>query len=307
MESDQGPWAEFVVDGGAKDGIDASALASLLSSLARAARCVAADLLHRPVSAGRIGNQERDIAKILVSGISNSSVHIQLSAPKLGSGVQLELEGGDLNSVTADEVMETLQSDLASTSPVPGMSKERRAAVADVLHNSRRLGNELRMTSKQSRAKGHSFTTVQLSNRVDKGKQANSSGVLFGVTYMVDVEPGKARLRLRTFEGESFRCDVPSALIRRLPPIVGKPIEVRFEQKAASRGVPRNVARSLRLLDESEVGAYPVPKRWRQLAAQHRIDFDCIPEETDLIRACFESEDEMDQFREFLQQMRQAN
>ncbi len=273
-------------------------------NLNRAARQVAADLLRRPAGTGRMNKEERTLAALKVVEITNSSVHIALSPPEPASGIQLELTNRESKPVDPLDVVAALQSDLAGEKSKVGMSTERRSAIDAVLRSSQRLGSSLRMSSQSQVKAGRTFLEVDLSASKGSNPDEASQGITYGVAHMVDIEPGNSRLRVRTYEGESLLIHAPSRFVKELPGVLGKPIEARFEETSRAAADHKRTLKSVRLLEQEEIGEIPVPRRWRQLAAQHGISLSCVPNHPELIRGHFESEEEIDDFIEFLESMR---
>lgn len=302
QENKESAWAEYVIEGTAGDGVSARDLAALLENLTVAARHVAADLLGQSVTTGPLKSQDRALSDIRVKEINKGSVRILLAPPRDFGGVQLQLLGGDDRPVTADEVVRTLQQSLSAFNPDDAaLSPGRRTAMADVIRASMRLGSDAHMTTSNGRQRTRMNIPLMTQSSSSVEKQ---SRIAYGLAFMVDIEPGSSRMRIRTYDHQSIRLDVPASLRKRLDEVIGKPVEVRFDEYMRTTSLPRRVVRGLRILSEAEYGRAPVPPRWLRLAAEMEISLDSPPLEPKVDESRFESQEECEEFLDFLASLR---
>jgi hypothetical protein len=125
-----------------------------------------------------------------------------------------------------------------------------------------------------------------------------------GHAYMVDVEPGKQRVRLKLTEGRDLTVDFDeNRPADEIAAALDRPIEIEVEEEVSGDVPARRIARSLTLLPLASADVAP-PKSLAELMAEQHMPEE-RPDYTVLASKVWSTEEEFREFEEHLKEIRQ--
>ena len=120
---------------------------------------------------------------------------------------------------------------------------------------------------------------------------------------MVDVEPGRPRIRLKLPDGRDVTLDVDEQLLAQISTALDRVVEVDIEEGLEGTFIASRVARGLSVLPTSGPGSDKPSKSIDQLVKEQNLPEE-RPDYRALASAIWETEQEVAEFQEQLAAMR---
>jgi len=128
---------------------------------------------------------------------------------------------------------------------------------------------------------------------------------VIGHAYMVDVEPGKQRVRLKLTDGRDLTLDIAAREGELdMTKVLDRPVEVEVEEEMMGDASARRVATEISVLS-SFPGAAAAPKSLVELMREQHLPKD-RPDYRELATAVWQTKAELDEFEQFLRASRAA-
>jgi hypothetical protein len=128
---------------------------------------------------------------------------------------------------------------------------------------------------------------------------------LSGHAYMVDVEPGRQRLRVKLPDGRDMTLDVQEDLASELAAAVDRAIELQVEEEVEGSIPTSRVARGLTILPSSGPKSDQPPKSIQELEREQNLSGE-RPDYVSLASAVWETEAEVAGFERYVREIRRA-
>jgi len=122
---------------------------------------------------------------------------------------------------------------------------------------------------------------------------------------MVDVEPGRQRLRIKLPDGRDVTLDVDDEVAAKLGPILDRIIEIEIDEEMEGDVTARRVARGVDILPSSGPGSDLPPKTVEDLEREQELPAK-RPDYVALASAIWRTEKELTEFEEHLREIRHA-
>ena len=308
------PWFEFRVEDTDGLGVEASKLSKLLQDLSSAFYAISrARLGHESARPGRRTSEEEALAAIRIIRVQPGSTIIEAEPPITGLQGQLELD----SPTTAEDIL----FDFAlETQRLSGRQKSAfgrpdvRRRVQAVLKDAGEIG---RFTEIVIRPRG-SRIPVSLENNELRVRVATEGANeiaaetsrqprqrrLSGHAYMVDVEPGRTRIRLKLPDGRDLTLEADPELTPSLRGAVDRVVEIEAVEELEGDQVASRTAVNMTLLPSSAFGSDKPPKPIEELAEEQGLTGQ-RPDYEALASAVWETEEQVAEFTEFLRHVRQ--
>jgi hypothetical protein len=302
------PWLVFKVEDTHEEGVEPVKLARLLDELSSAMYAFARHRLS--ISASRPGpksNREDAVAGVRVLRVEPGSTVIEFLPPK--QGIQGQLFDAD---VTPDDVAEDLANEIEGiTSGRPAVEGrwELRRRVRAVLEQAAEIGERGRVThhpvSKHGNAVSRSttFDTRELPAEHTPSRMKRRAQ-LVGHAYMVDVEPGRHRMRLKLPDGRDLTLDVDEELASVIPAALNMPVQVQVEEEMEGATAVSRIVDSITVLESPELVDTP-PKSVEQL--ERELALPSVPDYVAISSEIWPTQDNLDEFLDYLRESRRSS
>ncbi len=314
-ETETRPWFEFRIEETEGRGVEAAKLSKLLQDISSAFYAIARARLGK--DAGRPGRHTADedaLAAIRIVRILPGSAVIEADPP--AAGLQPQLDFADQSTsedILFDFALEAQRIDKGERSAFQRPDVRRRLQA--VLRDAREIG---RSTEVVVRPRGPK-RPAQLENnelRVRMTLEADQQAVyevqrqprrrrLSGHAYMVDVEPGRLRVRLKLPDGRDLTLDADPNLTPLLKGAVDRVVQIEAVEEMEGDQVASRLAVNMAILPSSGAGSEKPPKSIDELAREQNLA-DIHPDYQALTTAVWENQDQISEFGEYLQQVRQT-
>lgn len=305
--SESDAWLSFRISNLSEKNADARALANLLTSVADAVRTAARVRLGLPEKrAGRLSSAERHLAAIRVVAVHPGSVVVELEEPP-----PVAIEQGllfDPSRLTADLVISDLMNEFASLRkpPVAGVTSlpVRRAAIR-LARRASAIGGTATMSH---RVPGEAPTdvTMDVSEPFDEDEPARSEHTLtlFGHAYMLDVEQGRERIRVKLPSQLDVTMSLGEGFERHPEEILDQPVQVTvLETREGTQVVDRKVL-DIQRLDLGDNGPERPPRSIRELAEERGLIPGRPPPYAALARNVWPEESDFEELQVYLRSVR---
>jgi len=301
------PWLEFRIEETEGTGVDVRALSRLLSDLSSAFYEIARSKLGRSGRPGPRAQDEDALAAIRILEIEPGSAIIRAAPPPSENlpGRLFPTEPTP-DEVALDFVREVQR--IAAHEPGADRTAVRRR-VQSVVRDASAIGRSAELVfrpvspraeePREFRARIRMAEAEQLVAVVPKTVQSRR---LSGHAYMVDVEPGKWRVRLKLPDGRDVTLDVAEELAAAVGGALDKPVEIESIEEREGDAVSRRLAVGLSLLPPA-VGTDQPPKSVRELEMEQGLSIE-RPDYVMLATRVWETEDDVEGFGEYLRQVR---
>ncbi len=308
--AEQDPWLGIRITEMPDTGIDSRALSALLSQFADAMILAARwKLGERRPRRGPPSASERKLATIRVRSVVPGSLNIAYLEPPAVDPSVLLLPGMEPSGVTPDDVATVVldEFDLVARSEEvePGKEPLRRAArrfldsaskvgdVCEFVHNS--ATGPVRRTRIQ-------INQIESEPRVSVERPVR----LFGHAYMVDVEPGRWRLRVRTPSEAEYTMDVAEDAKDSLPEVLDRLVRIDATERLVKGFVVGRRVDHMELLPVAEHGPERPPRSLSELAAVQGLLRAPVPDYAAMASSIWESEADVVAFVQYLSETRRA-
>ena len=314
-KQEQRPWFEMRIEDTDGLGVEASKLAKLLQDLSSAFYAIARAKLG--TEAGRPGRRsagEDSLAAIRIVRVSPGSTIIEADPPAAGLQAPFIdfLDQPTAEDVLCDFALEAQRVDRRQRSAFSNRPEVRRrvqAALRDASEIGRTTEVIVRPRGPRRPTIGEEFRVRMEAPPVMEAAEVSElkprTHRMTGRAFMVDVEPGRERVRLKLPDGRDLTLDAEPELSERLKAAVGQAVEIEAVELLEGDQVASRTAVTLRLLPSSGNGSDIPPKSVEALAREQGLTGD-VPDYAALARAVWTSEDEIAAFNEYRKQARLA-
>ena len=307
-------WFEFRIEDTEGLGVEIEKLTHVLQDLSSAFHAIALAKLGRPSRRGRRASDEQILSSIRILSVSMSSAVIEAGPPAIGAQTRLAPFGP---GPTADEVafdlleeMRRLDTRERSRYTQPNVRRQVQNLIksagevgrtAEAIHRPRQPIGDI-LPGGEARAK------LSTGVKVIDVTQAVSHPLtrrIAGHAYMVDVEPGRQRLRVKLPDGRDLTLDASAEIAAQMKDAIDQVVEIESIEEMIGDVVSSRTATRLRVLPSSGDGSDKPPKSIQQLAQEQGMP-ELRPDYGALASAIWESEEDLVEFDEYLRQLRGA-
>jgi hypothetical protein len=312
-EQDNRPWFEFRIEDTEGLGVEASKLSKLLQDLSSAFYAIArAKLGADATRRGRRTADEDILAAIRIVRVMPGSTVLEAEPPAAGLQTSLDL----MASPTADDVaydfaLEAQRADRRQRSAFSRPEVRRR--VQAVLRDASEIGQTTEVIVRPRGNKRPDFaqgdemrvrlTALGAIKADERAIPVPRRRRLTGHVFMVDVEPGRLRVRLKLPDGRDLTLDAEPGLTNMLPTAVDRAVEIEAIEEFEGDQVTGRTAVDLLLLPSSGIGSDVPPKSIEELAAEQGLS-NASPNYRALADAVWTTKEELAEFDEYLKQVR---
>jgi len=128
---------------------------------------------------------------------------------------------------------------------------------------------------------------------------------LLGHAYMVDVEPGRQRLRVKLPDGRDVTLEIQENLAASLAAALDRAVELQVEEEVEGDTPTSRIARDLTILPSSGPKSDQPPRTIQELEREQNLPRG-HPDYVALASAVWETEAEVVEFERYVQEMRRA-
>jgi len=307
------PWFEFKIRDVDAVGVEMPKLTRLLADLSSAFYAIArAKIGSAGPRPGRRTVAEETLAALRVIRIRPGSATIELAPPVAEAEPQLPL----LDEPTPDDVVldfyeEVDTIDLGKPA-VPGRWDIRRHVLA-VIEDAGQIGSRGEIVYRPLAPRSGVSTPRVLRKSFDTGRLPKTAELqrltrsrrISGHTYMVDVEPGRQRIRLKLPDGRDITLEVDDQVAATIASALDRVVEIEMDEQLDGDIPARRIARALEIFPSSEPGSDRPPKSIEDLRREQRLP-DERPDYVSLASSIWQTEKEVIDFDEHIRQIRQA-
>lgn len=305
-DTDVKPWFEFRIhDADTTRGVDTRVLSRFLAELTVAMRAIADDRLGIGERRGPMTADERAIAAIRVTAVRPGSIALQFAEPPTS-----ELQSDLLSQrVTPDDAMGEFISLCQSATgeyPQTELSRPYRA-VTDVLRTAARIGSSATLTHRNKHGQ-ETHASIPLeqdwipvpSDQITDIQQRT----IIGHVYMVDIELGRQRLRVKLPDESDLTLDVDEVLLGEIGEAIDQLAELHVSEASVDGRIVERVVGSYILLPARERASLSPPKSLLEIARERGFLLRPPPDYRELASAVWETEGEVEDFGEYISTVR---
>lgn len=277
------PWLRFRIADADSAGVDTRTLASLLDDLADAMLAAARQRLGQPARrSGRMSALEHRLAAIRVVSVTPGSLSVEFREPPSVGAYQTTFDSELGIELTADIIARDLIAEVESTkaggAPAIG-TEQRRDAVERLLLRAGTIGDFAEITHKSLTGERSEVSVELAAARPRVIRDSTSRNVtLFGHAYMVDVEMGRQRLRVKLPSGADLTMDLDAELRSIAMQALDQPVQVTVDETLSGGTVTHRLVQDVRVLDLDEQGPESPPKALLDLAREQGLLFGPAPD-----------------------------
>lgn len=307
-------WFEFTVYDTGGDGVEIPKLARLLEDISAAFYAIArAKIGAAGPRPGRRSVAEATIAGARVLRVLPGSARIEFAPPENANQAQLPL----LDEPTADDVAYEFYDEIRNIEAGRQTAGERwdiRRRLRTVIEDAAEIGARAEIKYRplvrrpnfpQDALLITSFRTKELPPE-EPHRRSTRRRRVSGHAYMVDVEPGRQRLRLKLSDGRDLTLDVDEVLAARIPSALDHVVEVDVHEEFEGEVATSRVARNIDILPSSGPGSDKPPKSVEELEREQNLPAE-RPDYALIASSIWESADDLIEFDEYIRQIRQAS
>ncbi len=311
--TEQTAWLTFAVKDTEGDGVDIPKLARLLERLSSSFYSIARTKIGagegRP---GRRTMEEGALAGIRLVRIEPGSATIELAPPPIAAQGKLPISDEPTADDVAREFFEEVEQVEAGL-PVGEGRLEIRRRVRDVVQVAGEIGSRAEIVFRPLRARpdvgdARVFrTSIRTRGIADEEAPVRSTRTrrISGHAFMVDVEPGRQRLRVKMPDGRDLTLEVHEDSMAKIRAALDQVVEVEVEEAYEGTVPAGRTARNVSVLPSSGPGSEQPPKSIAQLEREQRLP-QTRPDYQTLASAIWETEEEVADFEEHLREVRRA-
>lgn len=255
-QDDTQPWFQFTVHDTEAAGVDIPKLARLLMDLSAAfyaiARAKKGKAGPRP---GRRALAEEELAAFRLLRVEPGSATIELAPPPTDGQGKLPL----FDEPTAEDVAFEFYREIESIDAGEPTAEDRldlRRQVRVVIDDAGQIGSRAEVVYRPrterpgilpGRVLKTSFRTVDLPEPEPLPRSVRTRHVS-GHTYMVDVEPGRERLRVKLPDGRDMTLDVDADLASKMSDALDRVVDIEVEEEIEAGTPARRVVHDLAIV-----------------------------------------------------------
>jgi hypothetical protein len=314
MTSEKQPWFVFTIRDADAAGVEIPKLTRLLANLSSALYVIArAKIGKAGRKPGRRGLAEDALAGARLVRVEPGSTVIELAPPPEDAS-KPRLPGFD--EPLPDDIVFAFYDDVERIYRGDPPEDERwdiRRQVIAVIEDAGDIGSQAEIAYRprphRLRPPGRdvlqkSFSTRDLPEEPESVSRASWTRVVSGHAYMVDVEPGRERLRVKLPDGRDMTIEVDSVLASKMANALDRVVELRVEEEMEGDTPAKRVVHDLTVVD-SEADSDRPSKSVQELALEQGLPSK-RPDYVALASAIWRTEQELAEFEEHLRQIRQA-
>ena len=311
-DSEAKPWFEFRIEETQGRGVDIEKLTRVLQDLTSAFYAIARAKLGKPSRPGPHTTDEQLLASIRILRVTPGSTVIEAEPPTGGLQGQLIADQPTADDVAYDLLQEMQRLEKKEPSLYTRVDVRRRVQalvkgagdigkVAEAVHRPRRPFAQL-AAGAEIRAR---IATTELPEEVEAPPSQPRARRVAGHAYMVDVEPGRWRIRVKLPDGRDLTLDASPELAGVMKQAVDRVVEIDSVEELVGDVVSSRTAVNLQLLPSAGPGSARPPKSIEELAAEQGMPAE-RPDYEALATAVWESEEDLTDFESHLAQIRQT-
>jgi len=304
-------WFEFRIQEVEAGGVEASKLAALLQEIASTFTAAAKLRLGRVGRGGRPTVRQQALSAVRILAVTPGSLVVEVAPPAEGAQSALEIsEDASVDDVASELLMEA-RVVASGARPEPGRGELHREVTA-LLTRAQTIGEvtELvhRPTERDTGRAQPPEDRVRISmpvraERTESPVSQERRRRLVGHAYMVDVEPGRYKLRVKTPDGRNIILEASEELTQHLKAAVDRAVEVESIE-AAGEGIPtRWSAIGVSILPRSGEHTDIPPKSVQELAEEQGV-LGALPNYGELASQVWRTASEIEAFDEYLRAVR---
>jgi hypothetical protein len=307
-------WFEFRIEDTEGLGVEIEKLTRVLQDLSSAFHAIAVAKLGMPNRRGPRTSEEQTLASIRIVSVSVGSAVIEADPPAVGAQPQLAplVTGPTVDDVALDLLDEMRRLDARERSRYTRPDVRRH--VQRLIKSAGAVGRTAEAIHRPKHPVGNILpggeTRAKLSTRVspiDVTPVVTQPRTrrLAGHAYMVDVEPGRQRLRLKLPDGRDLTVDASPEIAAQMKGAVDQVVEIESVEEMIGDLVSSRTATRLTVLPSSGDGSDKPPKSIQQLAEEQGMP-DQRPDYEALASAVWEREEDLVEFDDYIRQLRGA-
>ncbi|MGB6836927.1 MAG: hypothetical protein WBF66_04395 [Dehalococcoidia bacterium] len=312
-QEDLQPWFEFSVLDTEGEGVEVGKLTRLLSSLSSSFYAIArAKIGMAGPRPGRRKIAEETLAAIRLVRVRPGSTTIEVAPPTGAIQGQLQIvEEPTPDDVALDFYEEVRR--IEEGEPAPADRQDIRRHVRAVVEEAGQIGPRAEIVYRPLSPRPGlprravlrtSIRTTEVPEEKPPGRGMRRRR-LSGHAYMVDVEPGRERLRVKLPDGRDITLDVQEELTARIAAALDQVVEVQVEEEVEGNIPISRVARDLAVLPTSGPGSDQPPKSISELEREQNMPSE-RPDYVALASIVWETEEEIAQFEQYVRELRRA-
>ncbi len=313
MTNKQQPWFVFTIRDADVGGVEIPKLTRLLSNLSSALYVIArAKMGKAGRKPGRRGLAEDALAGARLVRVEPGSTAVELAPPPGDDSPRLpgfdEPLPDDIVFAFYDDVERIYRGD-----PPEDERWDIRNHVRAVIEDAGEIGSQAEITYRPrvERLRPHGrallrrrFPTRQLPEEPESVSRASWTRVVSGHAYMVDIEPGRERLRVKLPDGRDMTVEVDAALASKMANALDRVVELHVEEEAEGDTPTKRIVHDLSVTD-SETESDQPSKSIHELAAEQVLPVE-RPDYVALASAVWRTKPQLAEFEEHLRQIRHA-
>ena len=314
-------WFEFRIEETEGLGVEAGKLSKLLQDMSSAFYAIARTKLGREANRpGRHMVDEDALAAIRILRLSPGSAVIEAEPPAIAPLDQAGLALPDDNRVTAEDVLIEFALEarrIGRRDRTAPAGSEVRRRVQTVLKDAREIGrvSEVVVRPRSDRSLPIDLQDNEFRVRVDAAATLEEHTAdtpalprrrrLSGHAYMVDVEPGRYRIRLKLPDGRDLTLEADAALANALRSAVDRVVEIEAVEELTGDQIASRTVVDLAVLPSAGPGSDKPPKTIEELAEEQGLS-GASPDYENLASLVWQDREQASEFAAYLQQVRQT-
>ncbi len=312
-QQDSEPWFKFVVRDVDVGGVEIPRLTRLLEHLSSALYAIARAKMgaasRRP---GRRAIVEEMLADFRLVRVEPGSTTIELAPPRSAAQTKLPL----FDEPTAEDVAYDFYAEFESIRKRRPSAPERleiRRHVRTVIEDAGEIGAEAEIVYRPHMRRPGFPSTPVLRTRVPTrdlpeiqppARTVRARRVV-GHTYMVDVEPGRERLRVKLPDGRDVTMEVGAEVALRMEEALNRDVEIEVEEELEGETPARRTAHYMDVIPPSEPPSDRPLKSIEELEREQKLPAE-RPDYLALASAVWRTEKQLAEFGDYLREVRRA-
>ena len=305
-------WFIFRITETGGEGVEVPKLARLLEHLSASFYAIARSKIGTdPSRPGPRTAAEDALAAVRLVRISPGSTIIEFAPPE--EAIQTAIPEPDM--FTADALMSEFFDEvrrIEAGEAGPPERRDVRRRVQEVVEDAGEIGARGELQYRPLLALGNvpavntlTFRTRAIPASEHPSRTELRSRRLVGHAYMVDVEPGRQRLRLKMPDDRDATLDVDEGLLVEIPEALDRVVELEVAEQLEDGAVTGRTVSGLAVLPSSAPGSDEPPKTVVELAKEQGIPPE-RPDYVSIASSVWEDEDEIASFDQYIASMRKV-
>lgn len=312
-QQEQQPWFEFSVLETEGEGVEVGKLTRLLSSLSSSFYAIArAKIGMAGPRPGRRTIAEETLAGMRVIRVRPGSTTIEVAPPP--GAIQGRL--GIVEEPTPDDVALDFYEEMRRIEEGKPASADRqdiRRHVRSVIEEAGQIGPRAELVYRPlpgppgvapPQVLRTSIRTTEVPEEKPPGRRRLRRR-LSGHAYMVDVEPGRQRLRVKLPDGRDTTLDVLKELVPGIAAALDQVVEIQVDEEVEGNISISRVASDLTVLPTSGPGSDQPPKSISELETEQRVPSE-PPDYVALASSVWNTEEDIAEFEQYVRESRRA-